>query len=421
MKLADTGLRKQPFRTHGPPLILVPYASQKAAVRFLNHTRSTDNGLGLLRGPTLSGKTSIIRQFAASLPNDDAVAVVDVADMEASAILRQVLNQFGYDLGLDSPNECFNMIKVFAMQQTASSYAPLLIIENAHTLDPISLETLCELADLNVNGKSALQMILASDRPMLPIVRAPAMQSISKRVSGEFLLRPLTRKETTKYLYKKLISGGCGDPQSVLPPAVCDGLYAASGGWPGMIDRLTLLALSKAERCPVRIEHVRGQPQPVKLPAGVTTLGLPASKRRAPKTGDSAPHLILTCRGKTLKRVVLDSPRLLIGRGEYNDLRIVSDGISRQHAILFRVGSATIVVDLKSRNGTFVNGKRISNQVLTNNDVISLHEHRIKFIDPAARRRATVRGAVSDETTISKSIKGMRNAIAKRWSHNSAS
>jgi pSer/pThr/pTyr-binding forkhead associated (FHA) protein len=70
-------------------------------------------------------------------------------------------------------------------------------------------------------------------------------------------------------------------------------------------------------------------------------------------------------------------------------------------------------VDLKSRNGTFVNGKRITHQVLINNDIISLGDHRIKFIDPAATRRTTLRGAGWDETTITKSIKALRNVIGK--------
>jgi type II secretory pathway predicted ATPase ExeA len=421
MKLAATGLRRQPFRTDGTTSIVVPYASQAAAARFLSDTRSDDHGLGLFHGPPLSGKTSIIRQFTASLPGDYAVAVVDGAGVEANALLQNVLKQFGYDVGLHSATERFNMVKVFAMQQAANDCAPLLIIENAHALSPIAFDILCELAELEVNGKSALRIILASDRPMLPIVRAPAMQSISKRITGEFLLRPLTRTETTNYVYKKLISGGCGNPKRVLPPDVCDRLHAVSGGWPGMIDRLTRLALSKAECCPVRVEHIPQQPRPARTPTGVATLKQPSSKRGPARSGNSVPQLILTCRGKTLKRMAADRSRLMIGRNEHSDLRIVDDFISRHHATLLRKGGATIVVDLKSRNGTFVNGKRISRQVLINDDIISLGDHRIKFIDPAARRRTTLGGAGWDETTIAKSIRALRNVIGKNWSARCAS
>ena len=406
MKLADTGLHRQPFQTHGKPLILVPYTSQNAAIRFFNQTRLNKQGLGLFHGPPLSGKTSIIQRFTALLPDDYAVAVVDGADVGATALSKEILSQFGYDLDFDSENERFSMVRVFAMQQTASDQAPLLIIENAHAMGPILMEMLCELAELTVNGKSALRIILVSDRPMLPIVRAPAMQPISKRVTGKFLLQPLTRKETANYVYKKLLSGGCKNPQAVVPPAVCGRLHTASGGWPGMIDRLALMALSRAERCPLRIDHI-----PQRL----------AAKRNTAKTIDADPCLILTRRRKTLQRVDLNKTRLLIGRNEFCDLRITSDIVSRQHAMLFRNGSATIVVDLKSKHGTFVNGKRVTRKVLINNDIISVGDHRIKFMDPSARRRITLRGAGWDDTTISKSIKDFRNVLAKQLQSKCAS
>ena len=399
MKLADTGLRKQPFQTHGKPLILVPYTSQNAAIRFFNQTRLNKQGLGLFHGPPLSGKTSIIQRFTALLPDDYAVAVVDGADVGATALLQEILSQFGYDLGFDSENERFSMVRVFAMQQTASDQAPLLIIENAHAMGPILMEMLCELAELTVNGKSALRIILASDRPMLPIVRAPAMQPISKRVTGKFLLQPLTRKETANYVYKKLLSGGCKNPQAVVPPAVCGRLHTASGGWPGVIDRLAMMALAKAERIPLLVEHIPKKPP---------------NKQKPPNVVEPTPQLILTFKRKTLKKISLDKPRFLIGRNALCDIDIVHEWISRHHAILIWNERSTVIVDLKSRNGTWVNGERVKNHVLINDDIISLGDHRLKFIDPSATSRTTLRGAGWDDTTLAESIKDFRKGLLRQ-------
>ena len=411
MKLADTGLRRQPFRTDGSPLVLVPYASHNAAMQFLNTTRNDDHGLSLFHGPPLSGKSSIIRGFTASLPVDAAFAVVDCAGISADAMLRYMLSQFGYTRGFDSTSERFSMIKVFAMQQVANDSAPLLIIENAHAMSPIALEMLCELAELTVNGKSALRIILVSDRPMMPIIRAPAMQTISNRVTGKFLLQPLTRTETTNYVHTKLKSGGCEKPQAVVPPAVCNRLHAVSGGWPGMIDQLTMTALSEAKRCPLRIDHIPQEPPPPNAPPVLTIPATPTSKRKSARGSKSVPQLILTHRRKTLDRIALDKPRLIIGRNEPSDLLITGDWISRYHAALFRNGGTTIIVDLKSKNGTRVNGKRVMQQVLINNDIISMGDHRIKFIDPAATRRTPLKGTQWDESTITKSVEKLRAVI----------
>jgi two-component system, cell cycle response regulator len=54
----------------------------------------------------------------------------------------------------------------------------------------------------------------------------------------------------------------------------------------------------------------------------------------------------------------------LIGRGQEAHVRILDDGVSRQHARLkFDTGGNLYVVDLSSRNGTYVNGKKIGEQI----------------------------------------------------------
>jgi pSer/pThr/pTyr-binding forkhead associated (FHA) protein len=51
-----------------------------------------------------------------------------------------------------------------------------------------------------------------------------------------------------------------------------------------------------------------------------------------------------------------------IGRGEENDVRIRDDTVSLTHATLLRKRDAWFVVDLRSMNGTFVDGSRVSGE-----------------------------------------------------------
>jgi len=102
---------------------------------------------------------------------------------------------------------------------------------------------------------------------------------------------------------------------------------------------------------------------------------------------------------------------MIIGRNEPSDLLIDGEWISRYHAALFRTRGMTIIVDLKSTNGTYVNGKRVMRQVLINNDIISVGDHRIKFIDPAATRRISLTGTQLDEATITRSVEKLRAVI----------
>jgi pSer/pThr/pTyr-binding forkhead associated (FHA) protein len=51
-----------------------------------------------------------------------------------------------------------------------------------------------------------------------------------------------------------------------------------------------------------------------------------------------------------------------IGRGDENDVRIRDDTVSLTHATLLRKQEAWFVVDLRSMNGTFVDGSRVSGE-----------------------------------------------------------
>ncbi len=74
--------------------------------------------------------------------------------------------------------------------------------------------------------------------------------------------------------------------------------------------------------------------------------------------------------------------RLLhIGRATTNDIVISDQTVSRQHAqlIVDDAGQATII-DLSSGNGTFVNGKRISEpRVLDPTDIVKVGEYLLKW------------------------------------------
>ena len=123
--------------------------------------------------------------------------------------------------------------------------------------------------------------------------------------------------------------------------------------------------------------------------------------------------MFLTRNGETLKKIRFDGTRLLIGRAEHNDVSINSKFISRHHALLVRHGSSTLLMDLNSANGTFVNSRRVSNQVLANDDIITLGDHGLKFVDPGAKRRESVEGISLDDTVIMLTLDDMRRVLAR--------
>ncbi|HEY8076348.1 MAG TPA: FHA domain-containing protein, partial [Labilithrix sp.] len=85
--------------------------------------------------------------------------------------------------------------------------------------------------------------------------------------------------------------------------------------------------------------------------------------------------LLLTYKGQAYN---VDKDRYLLGRSKTQaDLRLEDANVSRQHAMIERVGNAWYVVDLGSTNGVYVQGERVARRALRDGDVIEITTHRI--------------------------------------------
>ncbi|MBK7975515.1 MAG: FHA domain-containing protein [Deltaproteobacteria bacterium] len=69
-----------------------------------------------------------------------------------------------------------------------------------------------------------------------------------------------------------------------------------------------------------------------------------------------------------------------IGRGDTNELAIADRNVSTLHAIIEPAGPGRFRIrDLESRNGTFVNGERVTDRVLEDGDVVVLGSVVLKY------------------------------------------
>jgi PAS domain S-box-containing protein len=73
-----------------------------------------------------------------------------------------------------------------------------------------------------------------------------------------------------------------------------------------------------------------------------------------------------------------------IGRSSRNTITLDEPDVSRFHARIFKKGESWIIEDLRSRNGTFVNEKKISTHVLKHGDIIKLGHVPLKFVESKA-------------------------------------
>ncbi|HCU25172.1 MAG TPA: hypothetical protein DF383_09145 [Deltaproteobacteria bacterium] len=99
-------------------------------------------------------------------------------------------------------------------------------------------------------------------------------------------------------------------------------------------------------------------------------------------------------------------PEVIIGRDSGNQLAIDENVISRQHAKLERKWGGLVLVDLGSKNGSFVNNERIEEKLLRDGDKIMLGTVKILYRNP----KDVNLEAISQEISKKKREAAMREA-----------
>jgi pSer/pThr/pTyr-binding forkhead associated (FHA) protein len=99
----------------------------------------------------------------------------------------------------------------------------------------------------------------------------------------------------------------------------------------------------------------------------------PRARRRSIDI-DAAPpgRYLLVEDGAERRLLPLDGETTSIGRGVSADIVLGDHTVSRRHALIVLRGAGTRVLDDRSTNGTWVNGRRVTEADLTDGDVIVL-------------------------------------------------
>ena len=154
-------------------------------------------------------------------------------------------------------------------------------------------------------------------------------------------------------------------PDSILPPNVCDRIHELAQGNPGRLNTIARGTLQHA----------------LALPASVADVG--RYERYTAETR-ARPDLIVSLDGQVLETVRLEGHKVTIGLSSLADIVIHNDKASHFHALLLSYPDALVLVDLNSAQGTFVNAARVSSTILKSDDIISLASHRIKVLNAPA-------------------------------------
>jgi pSer/pThr/pTyr-binding forkhead associated (FHA) protein len=84
------------------------------------------------------------------------------------------------------------------------------------------------------------------------------------------------------------------------------------------------------------------------------------------------PEILVKYEDKVIERVVTEKKRISIGRTADNDIVLDNKAVSRKHALIEFDDNSALVIDNESLNGVFVNNRKVTEEVLKDNDQVTI-------------------------------------------------
>ena len=378
--IAPVSQRKyRKMKTH-PELFFVS-EGQRAAREAVKSVMSAEADIAVVTGCMGSGKTMMIAQLAEQLGQEvlyTRIESADLVDADSNEIVAFVLRAFGGEHSRDDLGK-------FVEAQEAEGRRVLLVVDDAHELSQIGLESIVNLADPLYQDEHPLRLILVG-RPDLnqklstgsgiPLLPPGALQAT---------VSPFTVSETIQFVTsrweasKKFAS--CPFTQSAMAQ-----IHYYSRGNPKSMIALGKLANDVAHQqgCPNVTElFIR---QAVETPAWVlyaealAVLHTPVKRERDTSQTLPPPSAFVFHQGEKVQAVTLDSQYTYIGKDARNAILAEGDDVSDLHACIEARGQKYYLHKLSGLHPLYVNASTVSQHTLNDGDIIRVGAYRILFM-----------------------------------------
>jgi len=371
------GLHEQPFQLTPDHNFLYLSKVHSRAKAYMEYTIWNRDSFVVITGEIGSGKTTLIHSLLANIDEKVLVAKIHQTQLDELEFYQSILVEFGLDpFKATSKVELLSMLNNFLREKSQQDTQVVLIIDEAQNLSPRVLEEVRLMTGLETSKGKILNLILVGQPELKDIIDAPGMEQLNQRIRFRFHLNALTEGETAEYIEHRLKLAGYDKTEPLFAKVTIPLIFHYSGGIPRLVNILCDTAMLSAfveTRSKITLKMV----EEVVMELQWAPYSERALKLVHPKDvyslDQQPPKVIIQVSGSDQKReYVLDKETVNIGRFEGNDIYFNNSFISGHHAKIVTVQGQSYVVDLGSRNGTFVNGQRITKCRLKNHDSISL-------------------------------------------------
>ncbi|MEQ9562596.1 MAG: FHA domain-containing protein, partial [Woeseiaceae bacterium] len=231
-------------------------------------------------------------------------------------------------------------------------------------------------------GKYGLMVILSGQPDINQRLGEPPLNAIRGQTRERIYLAPLSESECREYVQRRVEAGGTNDVSDVFEYDAIGRIYELSAGVPDAVSALCSrsLELRDTERHPmIAVDLVDAAAAELQL---LESAEAGEAEEFEATSGQPSPHagrFVARINGEIVQETDMLRGHLLIGRDAMCDVCINHPTVSRYHALVVNSPRGVKIVDLGSTNGTFVNGRKVRQFSLKDNDTLSIGKSRIRY------------------------------------------
>jgi MSHA biogenesis protein MshM len=238
MYLDHFGLQQAPFRITPHTEFFFAGANRGATLEALIYAITHDEGIVKVSGEVGSGKTMLCRMLLERLP--DNVETVYLANPMLSR--DEILLAIAAELRLPLPEEHGHLLLRALQARLLEIYAAgrqvVALIDEAHAMPPEALEEIRLLSNLESSQHKLLQIVLFGQPELDQRLGENTMRQLNDRITHNFRLEPLHRRDVAVYLMFRLRAAGYRGPDLFSRQAI----ELVSKASEGLTRRINILA-----------------------------------------------------------------------------------------------------------------------------------------------------------------------------------